>query len=351
MKILAIDTSCDETAVAVTEGTKIISNVVWSQIALHKKWGGVVPNIAKRAHQEKLDEIIVKAIRKAGNEKPEAIAVTIGPGLAIALEVGIIKAKELAIKWRIPLIAINHTEGHLLSPLSVAGKRKQIAEFPAWGLVVSGGHTELVYIKKVGDYRIMATTQDDALGEALDKAARMLGLGYPGGAFLEKLATKGNANRYPLPLPMKGKENQNSFSYSGIKTAMWQLVEKIKKESGELKRKQIEDLTASFQTTAFRHLTRVTKKSIENSNLEAKSLLVGGGVIANKQLRKELRRTGKELGLGVYFPTSRKLCGDNAGMIGVVARYKIKRGELITEKDFEKVDRIPRMKVDQNFEI
>jgi N6-L-threonylcarbamoyladenine synthase len=351
MKILAIDTSCDETAVAVTEGVRILSNVIWSQIALHEEWGGVVPSIAKRAHQERLDEIIKKALKKAEIEKPEAVAVTIGPGLAIALEVGINKAKELARKWQVPLIAINHTEGHLLSPLLKIGERKQVIIFPAWGLVVSGGHTELVYLEKIGKYKIVASTQDDALGEALDKAARMLGLGYPGGAFLEKLSEKGEPDAYPLPLPMKGKENQNSFSYSGIKTAMWQLVEKIKRDNGDLSKKQIGDLAASFQTMVFRHLTRVTKRSIENSDFEAKSLLVGGGVIANKQLRKELKQMASELGLGIYFPVNKSLCGDNAAMIGVVAGFKADKGELIKEKDLDKVDRMPRMKVGVGFEI
>lgn len=344
MKILAIDTSCDETAVAVTEGKKIIANVIWSQIALHKEWGGVVPSIAKRAHQEKLDKTINKALVQSKIKQADAVAVTIGPGLAIALEVGIIKAKELANKWGVPLIGVNHIEGHLLSPLSRIGEKGQEIAFPAWGLVVSGGHTELVYIEEVGKYKTLATTQDDALGEALDKAARVLGLGYPGGAFLEKQAEKGNVIAYPLPLPMKGREHLGKFSYSGIKTAMWQLVEKIKREEG-LGRKQIEDLAASFQDTAFKHLIRVVKKTIEGSNFEANSILVGGGVIANKRLRRELRKLGKELGLKVYFPLNRRLCGDNAGMIGLVAGFKMIRSEVFYESDFQNVDRIPRMRV------
>jgi N6-L-threonylcarbamoyladenine synthase len=351
MKILAIDTSCDETAAAVTEGVIVRSNVIWSQVALHQEWGGVVPSIAKQAHQEKLDEVIKKALQRGKTNKPEAVAVTVGPGLAIALEIGILKAKELASKWEVPIIAVNHVEGHLLSPLSMAGERKQEINFPAWGIVVSGGHTELVFIKEIGDYQIIASMQDDALGEALDKVARMLGLGYPGGAFLEKLAAKGKTDTYPLPLPMRGREDQGKFSYSGIKTAMWQLVEKIKKENGCLNKKQTEDLAASFQKIAFEHLIRVVKKTVEKNNWEAKNLLVGGGVSANKKLRIELRKLGKELNLKVCFPLTKKLCGDNAAMIGVAAGFKAEKGELIAEKDFEKVDRMPRMKVDQNFEI
>src|SRR3990167_2446837 len=225
MTILAIDTSCDETAAAVTRGNQILSNVIWSQALLHAKWGGVVPSLAKRLHGERIGWVVEKAVKssKLKVKSFDAVAVTVGPGLAIALEVGIAKAKELALKWYKPLIPVNHLEGHILSPLarsqSMIYDLSPVINFPVLGLVISGGHTELVAIEKIGQYKILARTMDDALGEALDKAARMLGLGYPGGAVLEKLAREGNPSVYKLTLPLLGRENQGKFSYSGLKTA------------------------------------------------------------------------------------------------------------------------------------
>lgn len=343
--ILAIDTSCDETSAAVTQGMKILSNIVWSQATQHAKFGGVMPSLAQRMHEERIDWVIERAITKSQvpRNKIGAIAVTAGPGLAIALGVGIRKAKELANEWQIPLLEINHLEGHVLSAL--VGE----VTFPAVGLVVSGGHTELINIEKIGKYKIIAATQDDALGEALDKAARMLGLGYPGGAFLEKLANEGNPKAYPLPLPMAGREDKNSFSYSGLKTAFWRMT-----DSKQLNKQDTADMAASFQDMAFKHLTRVIATSIKNSpfpllNLRGGSegaLLVGGGVSANVELRKRLRLLGKELGFRVHFPMNKKLCGDNAGMIGMAAGFKYQRGEYLAGENVEKADRKPRWKID-----
>lgn len=358
MKILAVDTSCDETSAAVTDGIQVLSNIIWSQASLHAKWGGVLPSLAQREHEKRIDWVIEKALRQA-QCKPvdiEAVAVTVGPGLAIALEVGIRKARELAHEWNKPLIPINHIEGHLLSPLAKSKSKLSGAKdvhFPALGLVVSGGHTELVYILKIGEYKILAETQDDALGEALDKAARMLGLGYPGGAFLEKLAREGkpltgSGQAYPLPLPMAGREDQNSFSYSGLKSAMYRLVEKI-----EIKNKQQTcDLAASFQDMAFRHLVRVMKRTMEN-NYSMRDLLVGGGVAANMELRKRLRGFGKELNIKVWFPDSKRLIGDNAAMIGVAAGLRqsnVNNGHLLVDSYLiDKIDREPRARVDKPF--
>ncbi len=321
MKILAIETSCDETCAAVTEGTKILSNVVYSQIDLHKKFGGVVPSIAKRAHEEKIDFVIKKAL---GSNVVDAIAVTAGPGLAIALEVGIRKAKELAHKWHKPLIAVNHIEGHVLSGLTPEVK------FPAMALVVSGGHTELIWVEKIGKYKIVARTMDDALGEALDKAARMLGLGYPGGAELEKKATLGDPKKYPLPLPM-ARSKILAFSYSGLKTAFYRLV----------KDQNINDLAAAFQNRAFEHLLRITKKVMEKHPTQ--DLLVGGGVAANTKLREEIKRLSDEVGINAYFP-AKGMYGDNAAMIGIAAGFKAERGEFA---DPDKIDRIPRWRIDE----
>ncbi|MEK7154531.1 MAG: tRNA (adenosine(37)-N6)-threonylcarbamoyltransferase complex transferase subunit TsaD [Patescibacteria group bacterium] len=328
MKILAIETSCDETCAAVTEGTNILSSVVYSQIDLHKEFGGVVPSIARRAHEEKISFVIDKAMLNAQCSmlNIDAVAVTAGPGLSIALEVGIRHAKEWAKKLNKSLIAVNHIEGHVLSGLTPE------VQFPALALVVSGGHTELIWVEKIGQYRIVARTMDDALGEALDKAARMLGLGYPGGAELEKKAVLGNSKAYPLPLPM-ARSKILAFSYSGLKTAFYRLV----------KDQNINDLAACFQNRAFEHLLRVTRATLNAQPTAPKDLLVGGGVVANAKLREEIKKLSDEVGCRVWFP-GKGMYGDNAAMIGIAANFKAQRGEF---SDPEKVDRLPRWRIDE----
>jgi len=380
MKILAIDTSCDETSAAVTNGVTVLSNVIWSQASQHAQFGGVMPSLAQRMHRERIDWVIERALRQAQCDWTAigAVAVTIGPGLAIALEVGIAKAKELAKQLNVPLIPINHIEGHLLSPLATPstsplsplhncgeGELRGV-RWPAFGLVVSGGHTELVLIKNIGEYEILAQTQDDALGEALDKAARMLGLGYPGGAVLEKMArlahSTGSGQAYPLPLPMARSTDKYSFSYSGLKAAFYRLIQNLvggPSTSSGLSARQIEDLASAFQNRAFQHLEKVIRQAILSLNtppwpspnlgegIKGRSidLLVGGGVAANMELRKRLRKMGKEFNLRVRFPYSLKLCGDNAAMIGVAASYK--KYELRYMK-YDLIDRRPRWRVDEN---
>lgn len=346
MKVLAIDTSCDETSAAVTEDLKVLSNVVWSQASLYAKWGGVVPSLAQRQHEERINWVIARALKTATTnlKEVEAIAVTVGPGLAIALGVGIKKAKELASDLKIPILGINHIEGHILSPLA-RSRKSEVNEIRQkdgiLGLAVSGAHTEVILIEELASkYKILAETQDDALGEALDKTARMLGLGYPGGAVLEKLARLGNQKAYALPLPMIGKEKQLRLSYSGLKTAMWKLVESL---GSDLDKKQICDLASSFQNTAFEHLTRICRETLKQ--YPAKEIWVGGGVVANLELRKRLRKMGQELKITIRFPYSKKLCGDNAAMIGVVAGLKIARGSFGQKIDL--VDRRPRFRIDE----
>jgi N6-L-threonylcarbamoyladenine synthase len=338
MKILSIDTSCDETAAAVTEDTRILSNIIWSQASAHAKFGGVMPSLAQRMHEERIDWVIEQAIKKSKQEieNMDAISVTIGPGLSIALGVGIDRAKKLAIKYNKELIAVNHLEGHLLSCL--AEPNTEHLKFPALGLVVSGGNTILVKINKIGSYETLAQTTDDALGEALDKGARMLGLGYPGGAILEQLARGGKIKSYKLPIPIAGQEERKIFTYSGLKTSMSRLIESEK----PLTKEKVINLAASYQDVAFTHLIRVCSHIFRNSELEFKNLLVGGGVSANIELRKRLRKLGKETGIKVLFPYTQKLTGDNAAMIGVAANFKARRGEF-TEVD--KIDRNPNLKL------
>lgn len=364
MRILAIETSCDETAAAVVENTTILSSVKFTQTS-HAEFGGVVPSLAKRDHEARIDSIIDSAMLKAqcAMLNIDTIAVTVGPGLAIALEVGINKAKELAVKYNKPLIAVNHIEGHLLSPMATSntspypspiigeGTKGRGINFPALGLVVSGGHTELILIEEIGKYKILAETMDDALGEALDKAARILGMPYPGGALLEKAAALGNPKKYPLPLPMAGKEDQNQFSYSGLKSAFGRLVNQLTSSSvNQLSLQQVNDLAAAFQNRAFEHLTRIITKSITSPLVpllisgEGGVLLVGGGVIANQELRRRLNKLGEELNLKVYFAPI-ELTGDNAAMIGIAASFKAAKKQFV--KDFDSVDRLPRWRIDQ----
>lgn len=344
MKILAIETSCDETSAAVVVDGVIKSNVVWSQVKLHKKWGGVVPSIAKRAHEERIDGIVKQAMEEAEIKKPDYVAVTVGPGLAIALEVGILKAKELCKKWGVPLVAVNHLEGHVLAS---APKKEEWT--PGLVLVVSGGHTELYLAEKIGRYKTLAKTVDDALGEALDKAAKMMDLGYPGGPVIERKAKLGDKNSFELPMPLKGRENEGRFSYSGLKTALLRLVEK-EKLNGDLSEKTIQNLAASFQEACFEHLIRVVRAvSLPYLDGKIKHLLVGGGVIFNINLQAKLVELGRELEVEVNLPAEGILCGDNAGMIGLAAYQKVLRGEAVKEKDFDKIDRLPRWNLEKNF--
>ena len=372
--ILSVDTSCDETSVSVTNGLTVLSNVVWSQSKVHAKFGGVVPNEARREHENKIHWVYKRALfyAKIQEKELDAVSVTVGPGLAIALGVGINFAKDLAGKYSKPLIAVNHLEGHLLSPLARAknfqfpisnfqfkNKREetfsyqpptsnnQPLTFPAFGIVVSGGNTLLVLIEKIGKYKILAQTIDDALGESLDKSARLLGLGYPGGAILEIFARKGNSKKYPLPLPMLGRENEGFYSYSGIKTAFSRMVNKLLTGCEQLDKQQIYDLAASYQHTAFEHFIRVTRKTISATipiyNIQNTTyLFVGGGVAANANFRRRIRMMCKQLGITPLFPYAKKLYGDNAAMIGAAAYFKYLKKDFIDPK---KIDRIPDLKI------
>ena len=340
MNILAIDTSCDETAVAVTRNTKACSNVVWSQASLHAKFGGVMPSLAQRQHEERIDYVLNKALgKKYQNLKNiDAIAVTIGPGLSIALGVGINKAKELAIKYKLPLIPINHVEAHLLSPFVNSDTNIQ---FPALGLVLSGGTTMLCLIKNIGKYEILAETGDDALGEALDKAARFLGLGYPGGAILEKLAKAGNPKKYKLPIPLINDINKNRFSYSGLKTAFVRFFNTIKKPT----KQDISDLASTFQEVAFKHVENVLEYQINHSSLTFKHLLLGGGVANNIVLKSKLRKLLKNYNISLCVPNNKKLNGDNAGMIGVCAYLKYNSSNLEQFVNYDSIDRNPKFRI------
>lgn len=350
--ILSIDTSCDETAAAIVSGRRVLSNVIYSQVLLHKKWGGVVPSIAKRAHEERIDWVIEETIKKFQilNSKSQTnskhldfkhinyIAVTIGPGLAPALEVGIKKAKELAEKFNKKIIAVNHLEGHIYSPFvqNSKGNPKIDFHFPYLVLTVSGGHTSLVIFENHLKYKVIGETIDDAAGEALDKAAKLLGLGYPGGPVIERLAKEvKNRDFYHFPRPMIEGDNLN-FSFSGLKTSFYYFLKKMKEEE---KIKKIRDLLSSFQQAVFDTLIIKTEKAIKKTGI--KNLALVGGVSANFYLRQLFRQLAKKYKGQVLFPSFKYLTGDNAAMIGVVASYKAQKNLFVS--DIKNLDRMPRM--------
>jgi N6-L-threonylcarbamoyladenine synthase len=348
--ILAIETSLDDTCAAVTVDDRVISNVVASQTAFHEEWGGTVPHIAKRKHVEWLRPTIKRAL---GKHNIQAIAVTYGPGLAPCLEVGIETAVELAKEWHKPLIAVNHMEGHLLSSFAKNSKGNggETPKFPALGFIISGGHTELVLVKDIGEYELLGETLDDAAGEAYDKVARMLKLGYPGGPILSELAKSGNPKTFPFSEPMRMRKDLN-FSFSGIKTAaMYKLKDilfipgdpipgsKQPRSRESLSREESADFAASFQAAVLKMLMRRLERATEL--YRPKSVLLGGGVVSNVAIRNEARRVARKFGLKVHIPYSHKLFTDNAGMIGVAAWYMAQRNEFV--EDLDTLDRKPNL--------
>ncbi|MCG2688018.1 tRNA (adenosine(37)-N6)-threonylcarbamoyltransferase complex transferase subunit TsaD [Candidatus Parcubacteria bacterium] len=340
--ILSIDTSCDDTAASVTDGDLVLSNIISSQVEFHKEYGGVVPNLAKRMHQQLINPVIARALATARVSLKEinAIAVTVGPGLAPALEVGVAKAKELAKKFNKPLISVNHMEGHLLSSFACNSQgqgafSKTGPRFPILGLLVSGGHTQLVLMMDFGKYQLLGETLDDAAGEAFDKVAKMLGLGYPGGPIMSELAKTG-ISKYELPVPMIGSKDLN-FSFSGLKTACLYKLQKLAKPWD----KQFYcDFAASFEKVAIESLMIKLKKAIEIYH--PKQIVLGGGVINNLKLRKEARRTAKQFGLRIFIPYSEKLFSDNAAMIGICAFHQAQRNDFVKKIDL--LDRQPNLK-------
>ena len=299
--ILSIETSLDDTCAAVTCGIRVLSNVVSSQTSYHASWGGTVPDIAKRLHKEWLPKVVERALWQAGDPTLNALAITIGPGLAPSLEQGIAYCQFLATQSPLPIIAVNHMEGHLLSSFAQtrSGTRGLPTPlYPALGFLISGGHTQLVLMHGLGDYTLLGETLDDAAGEAYDKVARLLLLGYPGGPILADMATRGTP-RYPLPEPMTTRQDLN-FSFSGLKTAARQYLERKKPE---LTREFVQDFAASFQQAVFKHLMKRFHRAIDLYS--PKMILLGGGVVNNVALRTLTRSVVTEYGLPVYFPTNK----------------------------------------------
>jgi N6-L-threonylcarbamoyladenine synthase len=311
-RVLGIETSCDETSAAVLEGTRVLSNVVSSQAALHQKWGGVVPEAASRAHVEAILPAIEESLRAAETDRPDAIAVTNRPGLVGALSVGITCAKGLARAWGVPMVGVHHLEGHILSVLLDG----TAVECPHLCLLVSGGHTEIVLVSSIGRYKLLGQTIDDAAGEAFDKGARLLGLGYPGGRAVQEAAMNGDPDRYPLPRGLK--TDPLNFSFSGLKTAVLRLVE----QEGD--RINVADAAASLQAAIVEPLVSKTMRAVEDSPARAVTLV--GGVAANVLLRERLAAECARNGLPFITPPI-ELCTDNAAMIALAGSLRLADGE------------------------
>ncbi len=312
--VLGIETSCDETSIAVLQGHEVRANVVSSQVELHRKWGGIVPEAAARAHVEAILPVLDEALKAAALPLAaiEAVAVTNRPGLVGALSVGVTAAKALAYAKGLPLVGVHHLEGHLLSPLL---DRPELP-FPMLSLLVSGGHTELVHLAAPGHYRLIGETRDDAAGEAFDKCARRLGLGYPGGRALEEAAKTGDPTRYRLPRALEGEGY--AFSFSGLKTAVHRLAET------EGDRLSISDAAASIQAAIVEPL--VAKAVRAADDLGVASLTVSGGVAANQALHSQLAQEAERRDLLFAAPPI-ELCTDNAAMIAFAGAFRLGRGE------------------------
>ena len=329
MKILSIETSCDETSIAFVEASggikaprfSVLQNVVSSQITLHAPFGGVVPNIAKREHLKNLPLVFNTVYSKPYSLSPDVIAVTVGPGLEPALWTGVNFAKEIRKKYfpKAKLVGVNHMEGHLYSFLLEQKKIKSKAQmtnaktYPAVGLVVSGGHTILLLLKSLTEWKKLGETRDDAVGEAFDKVARMLGLPYPGGPEIQKAAAQGDAGSINFPRPMM-KDKNYDFSFSGLKTSVLYYIRDHKEQSRN--KHFVEDVAASFQAAAVETLAHKTARAVQE--FKAQSIILAGGVAANRSLRETLERTSKKLGVHFFAPPM-AYNTDNAAMIAAAA--------------------------------
>ena len=325
MLVLGIESSCDETAAAIVRhGREIVSSVIASQVETHKRFGGVVPELASREHLDKIVPIVEEAFTRAQLSKPQidGIAVTAGPGLVGSLLVGVSYAKAMAFALQKPIVGVNHIEGHIYS---VAFDNPPV-EYPALALIVSGGHTNLFVVPEPGKYKVVARTRDDAAGEAFDKVAKMLGLGYPGGPIIERLAREGNPRAVRFTLPRMG-DGSADFSFSGLKTAVTKHVREAglqPLQNGAEPSQETKDLAASFQSVVVRSLVNTMEKVAEE--YRPKTLIVAGGVACNGALRDSSREVAGRLGVPVYFP-SPHLSTDNAAMIAAAGTVKLNAGE------------------------
>jgi N6-L-threonylcarbamoyladenine synthase len=317
MRILAIETSCDESAVAVLDQQRgLLSHELWSQVEMHRAFGGVVPELASRDHLRRLLPLLRTALNGADTRAAEieGVAYTAGPGLVCALLTGAALARALSFGWQVPAIGIHHLEGHLLAPML----EHPTPPFPHIALLVSGGHTMLIEVRAIGDYRMLGQTRDDAAGEAFDKSAKLLGLPYPGGPELAQLAERGRCGIYSFPRPMLDRPGFE-FSFSGLKTAVMQAV-RAATPSDQMRA----DVAYAVQDAIVATLCAKALRALEFTGHQA--LVVAGGVGANRELRTRLTREAAALGAQVYFPRV-EFCTDNAAMIAVAGMYRLRAGE------------------------
>jgi len=330
--IMGIETSCDETAAAIVEdGKKILSNIVASQISIHQKYGGVVPEIASRKHMEDIIPVIDKALDESGKKITDlsAIAVTYGPGLIGSLLVGLSVAKAMAYAKNIPLIGVNHLEAHIYANFLEHNDIKP----PFICLIVSGGHTSLVYIRHFGEYKLLGQTKDDAAGEVFDKIAKFLNLGYPGGPIIEKLAKEGDPSSIQFPRPILNDKSYD-FSFSGLKTAVIYHIKKLDKGNKNI---PVSDILASFQQAVTDVLVGKTIKAA--LKFKTKQIILAGGVAANSSLRREIKEKADLLNIKVFYP-SISLCTDNAAMVASAGYYKFKENKK-SSLSLDAVSRLP----------
>lgn len=322
MRILGIETSCDETGVAIYDEEKgLIANQLHTQIALHADYGGVVPELASRDHIRKLAPLLQAALQEAHltAKDIDGIAYTSGPGLVGALLVGSTVARSLAYAWNVPAIGVHHMEGHLLAPML----EENPPHFPFVALLVSGGHTQLVRVDGVGRYELLGESIDDAAGEAFDKTAKLLGLDYPGGAALARLALKGTPNRFAFPRPMTDRPGLD-FSFSGLKTFAANTLHQVMQEEGELTEQSKADIAYAFQEAVVDTLAIKCKRALKQTGL--KRLVIAGGVSANKQLRQTLAELMQQFGGEVFYPQP-QFCTDNGAMIAYAGFLRLKQGQ------------------------
>lgn len=324
--ILGIESSCDDTAAAVINNGKILSNVVATQ-KIHEEYGGVVPELASRAHQKNIVPVVHQALRKANIDKKDlkAIAFTLGPGLMGSLLVGTSFSKSLAMGLGIPLIEVNHMQAHILAHF-IEDEGQSKPDFPFLALTISGGHTQIVKVSDYFNMEIIGQTIDDAVGEAFDKSAKILGLPYPGGPLIDKYAKEGNPKAYPFTKPKVGPMD---FSFSGLKTAVLYFVERETKKNANFVEENLADICASIQYTIVSYLMDKLKNAVKETGI--KEIAVGGGVSANSGIREALRNAEQEYGWKTHIPNF-EFCTDNAGMIAIVGELKYK-AQRFSEND------------------